>query len=403
MKAIPPKVDKAEALNKKRYHGCEPVERFIYMQKGFAPIFVLGGIALLAIVAGMVFLTKFTKPTSKINQNSSTSSSAIPIPSVNTSNWKTYKSDALGIELRYPDKYNSVHEGSRSLYIVKREPGKEQAIGIEGLQEAAFQLNFNNQANEPFYKTLKTCVVVLKELEHNPNSPRDNCIAKGSVIGQKQDVESLMLGGVPAVSYVQESTGQGGDWRVVETTQQPFLTISFYGNRDGLEIQNQILSSFKFISTDSAKLPTNVFPTDWKPICATEKHYTYEYTVSAGDSPTTLARWALVDYFNGLALSDQHISHPLTDTENVYAEDFIIKGMQFPTLKVGEKIKIPCELIEQAAFKARELSNKSKQNLTQYSTKSADLQMDEFIRQTIQNAVKDSGLNPTMIQMIQMK
>lgn len=96
------------------------------MQKGFAPIFILVGILILAIVGGAYFLVnlKFPNPNLQINPVvTSQTPQATPVPpSVDeTANWKTYTNDKLKLSFKYPELYkqNIISEPRNGVYLTR--------------------------------------------------------------------------------------------------------------------------------------------------------------------------------------------------------------------------------------------------------------------------------------------
>ena len=89
----------------------------------------------------------------------------------------------------------------------------------------------------------------------------------------------------------------------------------------------------------------------------------YEETAQKGEGITHLARKALKKY-----LSENEIAFKLTPQHKVYIEDYIQNHIGNRWLKLGEKLDISKNLIEQAIGAAENLTPRQLEDLTQYSS-----------------------------------
>lgn len=133
----------------------------------------------------------------------------------------------------------------------------------------------------------------------------------------------------------------------------------------------------------------------WDPVCNAITITQFEVTARQGDGPTNIARAAITTYFNTLALKSAPNQSPpaLSPSEKVYAEDYIIKNLKLGNIYVGLKIAVPCQLVEEATLRARLLTIGEKENLKQFSARVSNFQIQEIIRQIVEEATAAGGVS----------
>lgn len=88
-----------------------------FVQKGFAPLFILVGILILGVIGGGIYYLGKSATTKPLSQNpivsQATQLTSTPLPSETsvkegdeTASWQTYTNDALGIKFSYPPVYS---------------------------------------------------------------------------------------------------------------------------------------------------------------------------------------------------------------------------------------------------------------------------------------------------------
>jgi len=93
---------------------------------------------------------------------------------------------------------------------------------------------------------------------------------------------------------------------------------------------------------------------------------TYVETAEKGEGLTHLARRTLKIYLQEKTQAFELVPE-LTPEHKIYIEDYIAKQKGGGWLKLGEKVEISEDLIQEAIEKAENLSPEQLQNLTQYS------------------------------------
>lgn len=137
----------------------------------------------------------------------------------------------------------------------------------------------------------------------------------------------------------------------------------------------------------------------WERVCGRNGINVFEVEVRAGEGLALVARRAIAAYFNALAFSAMPATTiVLTPEEKTYAEDYITaKLIGLQGLKLGEKVKVECKLVEEATIKARLLTINQKQNLKQFSEGVTDFQILKMIQDVINQTSVPGGLKPIII------
>lgn len=200
-------------------------------QKGLAPIIVVILMAALA-VGGYLIYSQQSKP-APVQQ----ATQPTPIPD-ETANWKTYKSEKLGFEFKYPPQYT----------IKVYEELNRMSVLIDPQYRWGFSVLTDKNSHLVSYDSLQTCDKVFEQINRDDQTARVNCLDNGKKFGQEQDVSDVILGGISAKSFYVTSTGQGGTTRVIQTVNNPRIQIYLmtYQRKDFDKIIDQILSTFKF-------------------------------------------------------------------------------------------------------------------------------------------------------------
>lgn len=211
------------------------------MSKGFSAVYVLVGILLVAAIAGGAYFLGRSGKVEPVKMVSQSQPTAQPVsalqasPSADeTANWKTYTNNKMGFEIKHPDNY-----------MVSEESDNKVLIAIDRLGSNGFWIS-NDKVNIFIdLNSLKTCAIVLKEIQENPGV-RPFCLDIGKNFGQSQDIASIKLGNIDARSFYVTSTGQGGTFHIIQTVNNPKTQVYIFPS-DNNTLVNQILSTFRFI------------------------------------------------------------------------------------------------------------------------------------------------------------
>lgn len=205
-------------------------------QKGIAPIILLLAIATLVLaIGGYYWIT--SQPAKSIPQaTTQTSPITYATSNIDTSNWKTYTNTKYGFSFKYPPtlEFNSSHD----TFSLKTKSAEIISASITTNQKAFI----SDMLYEP-------CDKVLSD-SYKGNSticidyPKDRDTKLGTVSAKRFE-------------YIEIGYGGGGA-NIIQTTQVPFLQLklgfAIDSDGNGVEIFNQILSTFKFTNSSQATL-----------------------------------------------------------------------------------------------------------------------------------------------------
>lgn len=144
------------------------------------------------------------------------------------------------------------------------------------------------------------------------------------------------------------------------------------------------------IASSLTLLPLPNTSATWTPVCKSLNLTNLQAPVLENQVGTTyLARKAINDYFNSVTLSSLNSQIPrLNQQESIYAEDYIRKNVDFGTITVGQMVKIPCEVVEEATLRARLLTIDQKENLSKYNV--TERQIDDIINQEMEKSFQNA-------------
>ncbi len=298
------------------------------------------------------------------------------------SNWKTYRNEEYGFEMKYPKIYVITKENKNSIDFVNK---KEKELWEQGKIGSPI----GNEISLNVYTIEDKNFIIWREKQLSQNKTKEKVeeIMK-NMTKVKTDNYNWMN-----FSWYEEGWGEMSEFFLQKDNILIEVILSNYKKPN--TVFNQMLSTFKFIETDITIKPDVL--EIWEPICKEKKLEEFSTTVKKGEGYTHIARRMLENYFNILALKNfstgqSHIF--LTAEEKIYAEDYIRKRFDINNFYTGATIKISCNIIEDAALKARLLTIKQKENLKSYSKNVENFHILELINQVIEESIdKTDDLN----------
>jgi hypothetical protein len=321
-------------------------------QKGFtslAVVLVLVGILTIAGIGGY-YLSSLERPTNSSLFQRDSQKSQLPVQNNEIVSWKKYVSEKNLYAFQHPDNWVA-----SELEKLELKSNNHTVITIEILKDPKEKFDY--------------CVI-------NPLEKRCEWI-------KDRGLQTIIDWGSDNFSPEALVTVNTGRYALVSLIDQTLVDRQTFRN---------FLATFKPIVVESLE--------PWSPVCRTLNMDEIKITIEKGDGLTHIARKALRDYLNTIALSNvPKKSTDLLSEEKVYVEDYIRRSITVENLTVGKNVIVPCKLVEEAVVKVRSLTVQQKKNLEKYGQNVTEYQLSETLRQIIEESFRDNKLKPQTLEL----
>lgn len=301
-----------------------------------------------------------------------------------TASWNVYRNEVYGFTLKYPPGWEvwsqsdperrSVTLGSTQIVFGSTETTDNKVTKVT----LGIRRNKQPETVESFLKSASSKKVVLNRLSlverffKKEDTKITAAKLHNSWENERKEKWSAIIFYIPYghLTLVLSTVG-----RVEENSLQ-------------LKVVEQIANTVEFFETAYVRA--------WDTVCAFPEFRSFELAIRKGEGATHIARSVLRAYINAVVLQNPERQKDvyLLPEEKVYIEDYIVKRLDVPDiLYVGDIVKIPCALVEEATMKARQLTLRERGTLEEYSTRVPQFGIDQRIRDIIDTSATSSGLD----------